>query len=79
MPNGQEQRQRQGQRKEILVMAMSVKHYFKSGKEHKGGLHKMTNGKLHSGKTHTSSSKPLFHYGELSKTSQNKARKSWNV
>ena len=33
-------------------MAMGVKHYLKSGKEHKGGMHKMPNGQLHSGKTH---------------------------
>lgn len=48
-------------------MPMGVKHYFKDGKEHKGGLHKMPNGQLHSGKTHGKSSKRLFHYGELSK------------
>jgi len=60
-------------------MAMNVKHYRRDGTEHKGGLHKMSNGQLHSGKTHTKSSKPLFHYGDLSKTAQNKARKSWNV
>ena len=34
-------------------MPMGVKHYFKSGKEHKGKLHKMKNGHLHSGATHT--------------------------
>jgi len=60
-------------------MAMNVKHYRKDGTEHKGGLHKMSNGQLHSGKTHTKSSKPLFHYGDLSKKAQVKARKSWKV
>lgn len=60
-------------------MAMNVKHYRRDGTEHKGGFHKMSNGQLHSGKTHTKSSKPLFHYGDLSKTAQNKARKSWKV
>ena len=61
-------------------MGMNVKHYSKDGKEHKGGYHKMPlSGKLHSGKTHSRSSKPLFHYGELSKAAQNKARKSWKV
>jgi hypothetical protein len=56
-------------------MAKSVKHYFRDGTEHKGGMHRMPNGKLHSGKTHTKSSKPLFHMRELSKTAQAKARK----
>ena len=60
-------------------MAKGIKHYRKDGTEYKGGLHKMSNGQLHSGKTHTKSSKPLFHYGDLSKTAQVKARKSWKV
>jgi hypothetical protein len=56
-------------------MAKGVKHYFRDGTEHKGGMHRMPDGKLHSGKTHTASSKPLFHMRELSKTAQAKARK----
>ncbi len=56
---------------------MGVKHYLKTGKEFKGQYHKMPNGQLHSGKTHSKSSKRLFHYGELSKTAKAKARKSW--
>ncbi len=60
-------------------MAMNVKHYRKDGTEHKGGMHKMSNGKLHSGKTHSKSSVRLYHYGDLSNASKNKARKSWNV
>ena len=56
---------------------MGVKHYLKTGKEFKGQYHKMPNGQLHSGKTHSKSSKRLIHYGELSKTAQAKARKSW--
>lgn len=58
-------------------MGMGVKHYFRDGKEHKGGFHKMPDGSLHSGKTHSSTSKRLFHYGDLSKTAKSKARKSW--
>ena len=58
-------------------MPMGVKHYKKDGTEHKGGLHKMPNGELHSGKTHTKSSVRLFHYGELSKKAQDKARSNW--
>ena len=56
---------------------MGVKHYLKTGKEFKGQYHKMPNGQLHSGKTHSKSSKRLFHYGELSKTAQAKARNRW--
>ena len=37
-----------------------VKHYTKDGKVHTGGSHKMPNGDLHSGKTHTSSVKNYF-------------------
>ena len=56
---------------------MGVKHYLKSGKEFKGKYHKMPNGQLHSGATHSKSSKRLYHYGELSKKAQQTAKKSW--
>tara|TARA_R100001463_G_scaffold96557_1_gene151057 strand:+ start:1493 stop:1675 length:183 start_codon:yes stop_codon:yes gene_type:complete len=59
-------------------MAKSVKHYFKNGKEHRGGIHKMSNGHLHSGKTHGKTSKRLFHFGELSKSAKVVAKKSWS-
>jgi hypothetical protein len=58
-------------------MAKGVKHYLKDGTLHKGGSHKMPDGSLHSGATHTRSSKPLFHYGDLSNKSKQKARQSW--
>ena len=51
-----------------------VKHYFRNGKEHKGGSHKMPNGDLHSGKTHGKTSKKLFHFGDLSTTAKKKVR-----
>jgi len=51
------------------------KHYNKDGTVFKGGVHRMPNGQIHSGKTHTKSSKRVFHYGELSKKSQGVARK----
>jgi hypothetical protein len=56
-------------------MAKGMAHYFRDGSKHKGGTHKMSDGKLHSGARHTTSSKPLYHYSELSKTAQGKARK----
>tara|TARA_R110002012_G_scaffold226915_2_gene399055 strand:- start:1224 stop:1406 length:183 start_codon:yes stop_codon:yes gene_type:complete len=55
-----------------------VKHYKKDGSVHPGGMHKMKDGTLHSGKTHTASSVKLFHYGELSKKAQAKAKTSWS-
>ena len=56
-------------------MAKGMKHYFRDGTEHKGGMHKMPNGELHSGARHTANSKRLFHLNELSKTAKNKAMK----
>jgi hypothetical protein len=57
-------------------MAKGVPHYFRDGTVHKGGTHKMPNGKTHSGKTHGKTSKPLFHFKDLSKTAQKKARRT---
>ena len=57
-------------------MAKGVNHYTRDGKVHRGGMHKMPNGEMHSGAKHTASSKKLFHFGELSKTAQTTARKS---
>tara|TARA_R100001510_G_C7487000_1_gene96468 strand:- start:104 stop:277 length:174 start_codon:yes stop_codon:yes gene_type:complete len=56
-------------------MAKGVKHYFRDGTEYKGNMHKMANGTLHTGKTHTASSKKLFHMRQLSKTAQAKAKR----
>ena len=56
-------------------MAKGVKHYFRDGTEYKGAMHRMANGTLHTGRTHTASSKKFFHMRELSKTAQAKARK----
>ena len=55
-------------------MAAGMKHYFKNGKEYKGGTHK-TNGKLMSGAKHTASSKLLFHFKELSAAAKKVAKK----
>ena len=55
-------------------MGKGMKHYFRDGTEHKGGTHKMDDGSLHSGARHTKNSKKLFHFNELSKTAQKKAR-----
>ena len=58
----------------VVVNMKGVKHYFRDGTEHKGGMHKMSNGVVHSGKTHGKTSKRLYHFSELSKTAQSKAR-----
>jgi len=55
-------------------MAKSVKHYFKNGKVWKGNYHKMPNGELHTNKTHTKTSKPLFHFSELSNSVQRQVK-----
>ena len=54
-----------------------VNHYKKDGTIYTGGMHKMPNGQLHSGKTHTKTSVKLFHYGELSEKAKIKAREQW--
>jgi|TARA_B100000925_G_scaffold3479_2_gene2634 hypothetical protein len=58
-------------------MGMGVKHYRKDGTEFKGRYHKMPDGSLHSGATHSKSSKPLFHFGDLTKKAKEKAKSSW--
>jgi hypothetical protein len=55
-------------------MAKGVKHYFRDGTEHSGSTHKDPSGKLMSGARHTKNSKYLYHFKELSKTAQKRAR-----
>jgi len=55
-------------------MAKGVKHYKRDGTEWKGNTHKMPNGQLHTGKTHGKTSERLFHFKDLSKRAQAKAR-----
>jgi hypothetical protein len=55
------------------IMATGVKHYFKNGTEHKGATHKDAKGKVMSGKTHTASSKYLFHKKDLPTSAKKKA------
>ena len=42
-----------------------VKHYTGGGVEHKGSTHKMPDGSLHTGKTHSKDSVKLFHLEDL--------------
>ena len=55
-------------------MAKGVPHYFRDGTKHTGGIHKMPNGSVHSGKTHTKSSRKLYHLKDLSKTAKAKVK-----
>lgn len=54
-----------------------VNHYKKDGTLHRGGTHKMSDGSLHSGTKHSSKSVKLFHFGELTKKAQQKAKTYW--
>ena len=56
-------------------MAKGLKHLLRDGTTRNKPYHKKPNGKLHTGKTHSKSSKPLFHFGDLSDTAKKKARK----
>tara|TARA_R110000782_G_scaffold80290_1_gene158953 strand:+ start:105 stop:281 length:177 start_codon:yes stop_codon:yes gene_type:complete len=56
-------------------MAKGVKHYLRDGTTWDKGYHQMPNGKLHTGKMHGKTSKPLFHFGKLSEVAKTKARK----
>jgi len=47
-------------------MAKGTKHYFKTGKEFKGNVHRMPNGQLHTGKSHSKTSKQVVHFKDLS-------------
>ncbi len=58
-------------------MAKGVKHYFADGKEHRGGMHKHSDGTLMTGKVMSNTSKKLYHYGELSTKAKKKARNGW--
>tara|TARA_Y100000114_G_scaffold89535_2_gene83084 strand:- start:1564 stop:1740 length:177 start_codon:yes stop_codon:yes gene_type:complete len=56
-------------------MGKGVAHYFKDGTKHTGGMHKMPNGEVHSGKSHGKTSKRLYHFSDLSATAKKKARR----
>ena len=58
-------------------MAAGMKHYFKDGTEHKGGVHKHPDGSLMTGKTMSNTSKKLHHYKSLSTKAKQKAKTGW--
>ena len=60
--------------KQSLANMKGVAHYKRDGTEHKGNSHEMPNGDLHTNKSHTKTSVKLFHFKELSKRAQKKAK-----
>jgi len=68
------QEKKSGEKEEGVLMAAGAKHYFRTGKAYNGPTHKMKDGALHTGATHTASSKPLFHMKDLSATAKKKAK-----
>jgi hypothetical protein len=48
-------------------MAKGVQHFKSSGKPYNGKTHKMADGTVHTGSTHTKNSVRVFHKGELPK------------
>ena len=54
-------------------------HYTKDGKEWKGSQHKMPNGSLQTGKTHTATSKNLYHYKNLPAAVRKKLNKQKDI
>jgi len=57
-------------------MAKGVNHYLKDGTIWRGNMHKMPNGELHTNKGHTKTSQRLFHFGDLTSKSKEKAKTS---
>jgi hypothetical protein len=54
-------------------MAKGVQHYYKDGRKFNGETHKMPDGSVHTGKTHTKSSKVVVHLKDLSKKAKEKS------
>ena len=54
-------------------------HFSKAGVPFKGDVHKMPNGSIHTGKTHTKTSKKVIHFKDLSPTAKNKAGQKMSV
>ena len=55
-------------------MAKCPKKYFKDGKEHTNGTHKMPDGSVHSGARRTKTSRPVVSFKDLSERAKKEAR-----
>ncbi len=60
-------------------MAKGMLHFSKTGVPFKGDVHKMPDGSIHTGKTHTKTSKKVVHFKDLSSTAKNKAGQKMTV
>jgi hypothetical protein len=60
-------------------MAKGMLHFYKTGVPFKGDVHKMPDGSIHTGKTHTKTSKKVVHFKDLSSTAKNKAGQKMSV
>ena len=54
-------------------MAKGMTHFTKDGTPYYGQVHKMPDVSIHSGKTHTKTSKKVMHFKDLSNSAKNKA------
>ena len=45
---------------------MAAKHYNKDGSLYKGKVHRMPNGQIHTGSSHTARSRRVYHFKDLS-------------
>ena len=57
-------------------MAIGVQHYYKDGRKFNGETHKMPDGSLHTGKTHTKGSKPAVHFKDLTKAAKERSKRA---
>jgi len=57
-------------------MAKGVQHYYKDGRKYNGTTHKMPGDTLHTGKTHSKSSKPVVHFKDLTKAAKERSKRA---
>ena len=57
-------------------MAKGVQHYYKDGRKFNGETHKMPDGSLHTGKTHTKGSKTVVHFKDLTKLAKERTKRA---
>ena len=53
---------------------MAAKHYNKDGSLYKGKVHKMPNGQIHTGASHTTKSRRVYHFKDLSASVKKKIK-----
>lgn len=66
-------RLRQARKRWKCQMVKGKTHFIKDGTPYYGEVHKMPDQSIHSGKTHTKTSKKVVHFKDLSNAAKNKA------